>query len=287
MSNKISSRIAIVTDSTSDIPKDLINKYNISLVPLTVNFEDKSYIDDGFSLTIDEFYVKLRQSDKLPKSSQPSPGDFIKVYSNLFKNHDTIISIHISAKLSATINSAMIAAKDFPEKDINIIDSCAAHAPLGMIVLKAASLNEQGASKDEILKTIDNTKKKVKAFILPKNLENLIKGGRIGKAKNLLASIFDIKPILTLNPYGEIVLFKSARGWEHAKSELIEIMKGMVDTNKTIQVVISDANAIDDVKDMEILIRKNFKNVELSKINIGITVGTHVGTGIGLTFYQE
>ncbi|MGM0368698.1 MAG: DegV family protein [Actinomycetota bacterium] len=287
MSNKKSSRIAIVTDSTSDIPNKLIKEYNIAVVPLTVNFEDESYIDDGISLTINEFYEKLSKSDKIPKSSQPSPGDFIKVYSNLFKTHDTIISIHISAKLSATINSAMLATKEFPKKDIHIVDSFAAHAPLGMIVLKAASLNKEGASKDKIIKAIDDIKKKVKAFILPKNLENLTKGGRIGKVQNLISSILDLKPILTLDPYGEIILSKITRGWEHAKSEVIQLMENMVDTNKKIQVIISNANAADDVSDMETRIREKFRDVELSKIKIGITVGTHVGTGIGLTFYQE
>jgi DegV family protein with EDD domain len=107
------------------------------------------------------------------------------IYADLLKTHDTIISIHISAKLSATLNSANLAAKEFPGRDIQIIDSCAAHAPLGMIVLKAAALNDGKNTKEEILEAVEDIKKKVKAFILPKNLENLSKGGRIGKARSL------------------------------------------------------------------------------------------------------
>ena len=287
MNNTVFKSIAIVTDSTSDIPKEIVKKYSITVVPLTVNFDDESYIDDGVSLPIDEFYKKLKGSVHLPKSSQPSPGDFINVYSNLLKTYESIISIHISAKLSATLNSAILAAKEFAGKDIQIIDSCAAHAPLGMIVSKAAELNASGAPKEEILDFIDNMKKKIKAFILPKNLENLSKGGRIGKARSLIASIFDIKPILTLNQHGEIVMYKVTRGWEHAKGEVIKTMQSMINEDKKIEVIISDANSSEDVEDMEIRIRQIFKDIELSKIKIGITVGTHVGTGIGLTFFQD
>jgi DegV family protein with EDD domain len=287
MLNNNISRIAIVTDSTSDLPKELIRKHNITVVPLTVNFEGESFVDDGVSLTIDEFYEKLKASAHLPKTSQPSPGMFQIKYADLLKTHDTIISIHISAKLSATLNSANLAAKEFPGRDIQVIDSCAAHAPLGMIVLKAAALNDGKNTKEEILEAVDDIKKKVKAFILPKNLENLSKGGRIGKARVFLATVLDIKPILTLDPFGEIVMFKTTRGWEHAKSEAVQAMQSMVDADKKVQVIISDANASDDVDDMELRIREKFKNVEITKIKIGITVGTHVGTGIGLTFYQE
>jgi DegV family protein with EDD domain len=170
-------KIAIVTDSTSDIPKELINRYKISIIPLTVHFGHEEFIDNGKDLTLEDFYIKLKESDIFPTTSQPSPGDFIELYSRLLKDYDSIISIHISNKLSATVNSALLAKKRLAGKDITIIDTLATHAPLGLIVLKAAQMNSSGNSKDEIIEEINRMIKKVKAFILPKTLENLTKGG--------------------------------------------------------------------------------------------------------------
>jgi len=121
-------KIAIVTDSTSDIPKELINRYKISIIPLTVHFGHEEFIDNGKDLTLEDFYIKLKESDIFPTTSQPSPGDFIELYSRLLKDYDSIISIHISNKLSATVNSALLAKKRLAGKDITIIDTLAAHA---------------------------------------------------------------------------------------------------------------------------------------------------------------
>src|SRR5674476_620522 len=100
------SKIAIVTDSTADIPKDLVERYGIKIVPLYVNFEDRSYIDDGVGITSKQFYERLRSVKKQPTTSQPTPQDFIKVYSELLKENGAIISIHISKKMSGTFSSA-------------------------------------------------------------------------------------------------------------------------------------------------------------------------------------
>ena len=166
-------KIAIVTDSTSDLPEELIKKYDISVIPLTVHFGHKEFIDNGKDLPLEDFYIRLKESDVFPTTSQPSPGDFIELYKKLLKTHDSIISIHISNKLSATMGSAILAKKDFPGKDITIIDTLAAHAPLGLIVLKAAQMNSEDISKGEIVTKVNQMINKVKAFILPKTLENL------------------------------------------------------------------------------------------------------------------
>ena len=94
------SRIAIVTDSTSDIPKDMVKEHNITSVPLSVIFGEETFLDDGIQITIEEFYKKLRSEEKLPTTTQPTPGDFVDVYNNLLKDHDRILSIHISKKMS-------------------------------------------------------------------------------------------------------------------------------------------------------------------------------------------
>lgn len=280
-------KIAIVTDSTSDLPAELISKYNINVIPLILYFGQEEFMDDGKSLTIEDFFIKLKDSDVFPTTSQPSTGEYIKLYRKLLKTHNSIISIHISNKLSGAINSALLAKKYFSGKDITIIDSLAAHAPLGLIVLKAAQMSNDNIPKEEIVAKVYEMIKKVKAFILPKNLENLKRGGRIGKAMGTVASLLDIKPILTLTPDGHIGIYKAVRGWNKAKRIAVKSMGNFISGNKNLIVALSDANATEDVEEVEEEIRAFYNPKEIMKLKIGIIIGTHVGTGIGITFYEE
>jgi DegV family protein with EDD domain len=281
------SKTAIITDSTSDIPKDISKKLNIIVVPLTVIFEKENFLDDGKDITIDDFYKKIRSVKKLPTTTQPTPKDFIKVYSDILKEYDSIISIHISAKMSGTINSAELAKKELPGKDIEIIDTGYVHLPLGFLAMRAGQLAKEGKSKKEILKNLSDLKPKIKVLIIPSTLEYLKKGGRIGKAKGLIASILEIKPILTLHD-GEVSQFKTTRRWNQAKSELIQSMKNMVKNPQDLVVSIGDSDAKEDAKEMEERIKAEFHPKKIYRVDIGVVVGTHLGPGgLGITFYEE
>lgn len=281
------SKTAIITDSTSDIPKDIIKDLNITVVPLIVIFEKESFLDDGKDITIGDFYKKIRSVKKLPTTTQPTPKDFIKVYSDILKEYDSIISIHISKKMSGTINSAELAKKELPGKDIEIIDTGYVHLPLGFIAMKAGQLAKEGKSKQEILKSIYDLQSKIKVLVIPSTLEYLKKGGRIGKAKGLIASILEIKPILTIHD-GEISQFKTTRRWNQAKSELIQSMKNMVKNPQSLIVSIGDSDAKEDAAEMEERIKAEFHPKKIYRVDIGIIVGTHLGPGgIGITFYEE
>ncbi|GAH27532.1 unnamed protein product [marine sediment metagenome] len=117
------SRIAIVTDSTSDIPKNMVKELDIKVIPLTVIFDKESFLDDGKEITISEFYKKIRLAEKLPTTTVPSPKYFIETYTDILQKYDSIISIHISKKMSGTVNAAELSKKEIPGKDIEIIDS--------------------------------------------------------------------------------------------------------------------------------------------------------------------
>lgn len=281
------SKIAIVTDSTSDMPKNIAKKLEITVVPLTVIFEKEVFLDDGKEITIDEFYKKIRSVKKLPTTTQPTPKDFIKVYSNILEEYDSIISIHISKKISGTINSAELAKKELPGKDIEIIDTGYVHFPLGFIALKAGQLAQEGKSKQEILKNISDLQSKVKVLFIPSTLEYLKRGGRIGKAKGLIASILEIKPILTIHD-GEVSQFKTTRRWNQAKSELIQSMKNIVKNPHNLIVSIGDSDAKEDAAEMEERIKGEFNPKKIYRVDIGVVVGTHLGPGgIAITFYEE
>jgi DegV family protein with EDD domain len=214
------SKVAIVTDSTADIPKDLVERYGIKVIPLYVNFEDRSYLDDRVDITSKQFYERLRSVKKQPTTSQPTPQDFIKAYSELLKENGSIISIHISKKMSGTYNSAEMARKELSDSDIEVIDSELVHIPLGILVIKAAELARDGKSKEEILDAINKLKQKITVLFIPSTLKYLIMGGRIGRAKGLIASVLEIRPILTLR-LGEVSQFKTTRRFSQAKNELI------------------------------------------------------------------
>jgi DegV family protein with EDD domain len=281
------SKVAIVTDSTSDIPKEIAEQLNITIVPLMVTFGDESFLDDGKEITIDEFYKRIRTSDKLPTTTQPTPNDFIEVYSKLLEENDSVISIHISKKMSGTVNSAELAKKQLPGKDIEVVDSQLVHFPLGFLIIKAANLMQEGKTKEEILKGINDFKPKIKVLFVPSTLEYLKKGGRIGKAKGLIASLLEIKPILTLHG-GEVSQYKTTRRWNQAKTELINSMKSMINEPGNLIVSIGDSDAKQDAVDMYERIKDTFNPKEIIRVDIGAVVGTHLGPGgLGITFYEE
>ena len=280
-------KVAIVTDSTSDIPKDLVERYGIKVVPLYVNFEDRSYLNDGVDITSKEFYERLRSVKKQPTTSQPTPQDFIKAYSELLKENDAVISIHISKKMSGTFSSAEMARKELRGRDIEVIDSELVHMPLGILAMKAAELARDGKSKEEIIDAINELKQKITVLFIPSTLKYLIMGGRIGRAKGLIASVLEIRPILTLN-MGEVSQFKTTRRFSQAVNELISSMESMVkDTNKLI-VIVSDSDAKAEGDKMAERIKEKFNPKQLTRSEIGAVVGNNIGPGgVAVTFYEE
>ncbi|MDD3818551.1 MAG: DegV family protein [Actinomycetota bacterium] len=281
------SKVAIVTDSTADIPEDIVDKLKIKVVPLSVIFGEKSYLVDGKEITISEFYKKLRSAEKLPTTAQPTPEDFIKVYTGILKESESIISIHISKKMSGTINSTEIAKDKLPGKDIEIIDSELVSYPLGCLVVKAAELALEGKSKEEILEVIYDLKSKIKVLFIPSTLEYLKKGGRIGKAKGLIASLLEIKPILTIND-GEVSQFKTTRRWNQAKAELIDSMKDMVKNPENLIVAVGDSDFKEEGEEMYEKVKETFNPKEILRHDIGVIVGTHLGPeSLSVTFYEE
>lgn len=281
------SKVAIVTDSTADIPKDLVERYGIKVIPLYVNFEDRSYLDDRVDITSKQFYERLRSVKKQPTTSQPTPQDFIKAYSELLKENGSIISIHISKKMSGTYNSAEMARKELSDSDIEVINSELVHIPLGILVIKAAELARDGKSKEEILDAINKLKQKITVLFIPSTLKYLIMGGRIGRAKGLIASVLEIRPILTLR-LGEVSQFKTTRRFSQAKNELINSMKSMVkDTNK-LMVTISDSDAKAEGDEMAERIKETFNPKQSMRAEIGAVVGNNLGPGgVAVTFYEQ
>jgi DegV family protein with EDD domain len=188
--------------------------------------------------------------------------------------------------MSGTIDSAELAKKELAA-DIEIIDSELVHIPLGLVVLKASELAGQGKSKDEIINAVNEFRKKISVLFIPRTLKYLIMGGRIGRAKGLIASLLEINPILTLN-LGEVSQYKTTRRWNQAKNELIDSMKSMIKNSSNVITYVTDSNASDEGDDMLERVKKEINPKAAYRSYIGSIVGIHLGPGaVAVTFYEE
>jgi len=279
--------IAIVTDSTSDLPGNIYKEYDLNIVPLSVVFNAKTYLDDGIDIKEDDFYKMMESSTEMPRAAQPAPGAFINTYSELIQQGKEIISIHISRKLSGTLNSAELAARQFEKGKIEVFDSEVVHMACGFIALRAAKMAAEGSKKEAIIKELSSFRNKINSFFIPKSLDNLIKGGRINKIKGKFASLLEIKPILTLKD-GEVALYKNSRKWELAKKELLNSMERLVKEGKKLTVSIGDVASCKEADDMEQNIKERFNPLQIIRVKIGIVVGSHLGIGgLGVTFFED
>ena len=220
------SNIRIVTDSTADLSPEMVERYGIQVVPLTVFVEGKAY-KDKIDITNDAFYDILRTVKELPTTSQPSPAVFAEVYRKLAaEGAEHIISIHISTELSGTYQSSVLAAGIVAEEvQVHNVNSRIATMGLGLLVLSAARLVEDGKSLEEVLAALDYMVQNQSLYFLLDSLDNLHKGGRIGKASHLFGSLLNIKPVLCFND-GVIGVYEKVRGNKDNKAleRLIEIL---------------------------------------------------------------
>lgn len=224
-------KVRIVTDSTADIPKEIIEELGIIVVPLKVSFGTEVY-RDGVDITSAAFISRLQDSTILPTTSQPSPGEFVAVYEKLIAKGDTIISIHISGKLSGTMQSAQTAKTVTDSRNIYIIDSKSASLGLGLIVIAAAKAAREGRSVHEILSMVKEKVDNSFILFLVETLDYLEKGGRIGKANALLGSLLKIKPILTIDDEGQVIPLEKVRGTNKALQRISQIVAERINDSK-------------------------------------------------------
>ena len=277
-------KIAIVTDSTSDLPKEITKKYNITVVPLNVHFGEETLLD-GIDINSKQFFHKLVESEYHPQTSQPSVGTFLKTYETLLKNYDSILSIHISSKLSATYTSALQASNELSStnKNISVLDSLTGPLALGAIVTKIAKMNTENVSMDDLIKESNSLFIKNEFFGFVPTLEYLAKGGRIGKARAFMGSLLKVKPMLSC-----VDGLIDSVGKVRTLDKGVEFLVDKLNDHKIESLFIVHANSEDRAK---ILFDKAKESIDPEKIEIaefGPVVGTHVGPGaFGIGFIIE
>ena len=277
--------IAIVTDSTSDLPKDVVEKHGIIVVPLNVRFGMEEF-KDGIDIDNDEFYRRLQIESDLPTTSQPSLGDFSEVYRSLIEEHDGIVSIHISGKLSQTINSATQGARDVDVdgEKIKTIDTGQATIPLGLIVIEAANAAASGADLAGVVEAVHDAMGRARFYGMVDTLEYLVKGGRIGRAKGFIGGLLKVTPIITLED-GESSPVTSPRTRRKALAKLKELVEEAAPLD---QLAVHYSTAPEEIErlaaDLAHLAPKS--GVMISQI--GAVVGTYAGPGsLGVGFIRK
>jgi len=276
--------IHIVTDSSCDLPEEYLKKHNISIVPLTIRFDDDKEYREKIDITPEEFYKKMAASSTLPKTAQPSPASFLKVFEEVAEPGDEILCITISSKLSGTFQSANL-AKNMTSIPVTVFDSLAASPGHALQIMRAVELRDSGHSIDEIIADLTNFRdNEMRIFIYLKTVENIVKGGRITRFQGTLAKIMNIK-LICEGIKGEVVPLEKVRGEKRALERLISLI-GQQKTNFSDTVFyITHTENPEDAEFIKSELVKRYKPRQVLIYEIGPTVGTYTGPGgIVLTF---
>ncbi|MCH8848869.1 MAG: DegV family protein [Chloroflexi bacterium] len=266
--------VKIVTDSTSDMPPELAAELGVTVIPLTVFFGEEAF-KDGIDITRDEFMTRLTTGGVFPHTSQPSPGDFVEVYKKLTEAGDDVVSIHISDKLSGTLNSARGAVQELPNARIELVDTQLTSLALTLVVRAAAVAASGGATAEEVVRIADEASSKIDLFFLLDTLEYLSKGGRIGKAQALIGGLLSIKPVLKLVD-GELHPHEKVRTRAKALARMKEIA---AEGAPYEEIALIHELPAEDVREFEDVLRPLSKAPLLTG-RIGSVIGTHTGPNV-------
>ncbi|MGI6425634.1 MAG: DegV family protein [Tepidanaerobacteraceae bacterium] len=282
-------KIKIITDSSNDLPQEILDRYEIDFASLTIAFDDEAF-HDGKNLSRDEFYFRLIEAKQYPKTSQPSPQAFYDLIKDALDKGYEVLVITLSSALSGTYESACIAKKQLnaeEQEKVHIVDTLAASIGQGLLVYEAAKMAEQGMSAIEICEKITALRQKLESIFTVDTLEYLLKGGRISKFKATLGTMLDIKPILFIDSNGKLVILEKVRGRKRAYSRLLDIMdeKGKNLSQQTVGIVHS--RALQEAQKLANEIKSRFDCKDIIIGELSATIGTHTGPKcIGLFFYH-
>ena len=280
-------KIAVVTDSTAYMPQELVEKFNISIVPLSVNFGDETYRED-IDITSEEFYAKLKETKVLPTTSQPAIGAFIELYEKLeTEGYDAIISIHLSQKFSGTFEAAQSAGNMMERVKVYPYDSELSAMPQGFFVMRASELASEGKDVETIIKTLDQMKEDTRSYFVVDDLSHLQRGGRLTGAQAILGSLLNIKPILHIVD-GYIVPFEKVRTRKRAINKILKMLEDDVQTKRVKRVVFIHANVESTAKQLCDEFSEKYPEIETIISHFGPVIGTHLGEGsLGISWYKE
>jgi DegV family protein with EDD domain len=270
--------INIITDTTSGLPLEISERYQIPVIPQIINFDNQSYYE-GIDLNNQSFMKMLKASKALPKTAAPPPELFIQEFNKLIPFGGTIFCIHPSAELSGTVRSALMASQEFPDADIRIIDTRSVGSPIATLVQLAAEWALMGEDADSIEQKIRRMIPGNRIYFLVDTLEYLAKGGRIGGATALLGSVLKIKPILALSN-GRVEQFEKERTQKHAVNRLIQLVKSQAAMNGEAYISVMHAAIPELAQDFANTLCSEFGLNSVPILDVPPAIVVHGGPGI-------
>jgi DegV family protein with EDD domain len=271
-------KIIIITDSTSGLPKDISERFHIPVIPQIINFGNKSFYE-GVDIDNASFMKLLRSSKELPKTAAPPPELFVQIFQQYAHEGWTIFCIHPSAEISGTVRSATLAAQEFPQADIRIIDTRSIGSPTATLVQLAAELAYTGANADSIELRIKSLVPRNRIYFIVDTLEYLAKGGRIGGATALLGSVLKIKPILALID-GSVDQFEKERTQKRAIKRLIELVTQQASKKGDAYISVMHAAVPDLAKEFAGILSSTFGQKTIPILDVPPAIVVHGGPGI-------
>ena len=274
-------KIALVTDSTCDLAQEMIENYQINMLPININFGENHYLDK-ITIQPEQFYTLLKENKDYPKSSQVNEKSFTNLYSHLASHYDSIIAIHLSDKLSGTFNSSQKAAqaisKEF-NKPISVIDSKNLSGALGLVILRTAQAIEAGLSHDQVVSMAERWTNNLRIFVSVKSIKYLVRGGRVSAVRGLIARILNINPIVSIDETGKAIVFDKTFN-QKANMEKVMGYITKISREKTIwNYIVLHANNNEAAQwyseKLEILTNKKPASV----VNISPIIGANAGIG--------
>ncbi|MBN1148819.1 MAG: DegV family protein [Anaerolineales bacterium] len=277
------SKISIVTDSSVYLPPELVEKYDIQVVPLVLVWGEQT-LEDGVDIQPAEFYTRLKESKVMPSTSQATPGSFQRVFSEQLGQGRQVLAILLSPSLSGTVASAMQARGMFADGVIEIVESNSVAMALGFQVLAAARAAADGANLDECIAVAKKALQHTGVVFAVDTLEFLHRGGRIGGGSRFLGAALNIKPILEVAG-GHVEAVERVRTRNKSICRVVELVEERIAGRRPLHLAVLHANAPDEANELLAKTREHFDADELFLTEVSPVIGTHAGPGtIGLAF---
>jgi DegV family protein with EDD domain len=279
-------KIAVVTDSSAYIPDGVQAGLDIVVIPLWMIWDDENLLD-GIDIQPDEFYRRLRNSDTLPTTAQPTVKEFMDLFEKLSGRADSIVAVLASSQISGTVASAEAARAKLPDLPIRVVDSLSSSMGLGLITLAAARAAADGRSLDDVVRAAEGMRDKAQLLFVVDTLEYLHKGGRISGGKRLLGTALQIKPLLQFKD-GLIQPLAQARTKRKAIDQLLDIVEERLGGSKMVEAAIVDVENPQDGEAVKTMVVGRFAPSTVYRAGVSPVVGTHVGPGaLGIAFFGE
>lgn len=283
MNNK---KIAWITDSSSSLSKEFLAEHdNVYVVPLNIVINGVSY-KENIDLTEKELYERMQEEEGDYQTSLPAIGEFVDLYNQLKEEYDFGIAVHVSSKLSGTYQTSIMAAEiaGFP---LYPIDSLTGSFPLTSLIHKGISLAKEGLAVEDLVAKLQAYKENNKMYIIPSNLQQLHKSGRISGSQKLIASLFNIKPIITFNG-GEAILKEKVRSEKKAFASVIQKLKEDYNTYKITKVAVLHANHLEKAHQLKQIIQEELPDITIEIMMLISAAGIHTGAKtMGLAWVYE